>query len=351
MMIHLLFTGIQTMFLRLHNTVAKVIFQLDPNLVGMEIYEETRNLTIGVFQKIIYRDWLPILLGDLAYEQYLGDKNAMTTYNSSVTPIVYNEVSTSAFRCHTLVRDLFSRCTPDGKRIDQLWLNDIMHKSKYAYDIQNNGLDSILCGSLYDYGFAHDANFAHQIHNSLFETTGAYGQTWRNDLIAINICRAREHGISNYNAYRTFCNISTAYYFEDFGNTINYDGIQLLKRLYKDVNDVDLFVGLNLEDAIHGGLVGPTSACLIGRQFRDLRDGDRFFFSHQGVLPPNSYAGLSNYTTFCFFCNTVQIDEVPANAFLPPNDGTNPLQSCTLCPQIDAAFLSQFFANGQFDRR
>ena len=51
-----------------------------------------------------------------------------------MAPIVFNEVASAAFRLHTLVRDLFSRCTPDGKRIDQLWLQDISHKAKYAYE-------------------------------------------------------------------------------------------------------------------------------------------------------------------------------------------------------------------------
>jgi hypothetical protein len=51
-----------------------------------------------------------------------------------VPPVVYNEVAAAAFRHHSLVRDLFSRCTPDGKRIDQLWLHDIMHKSKHVYE-------------------------------------------------------------------------------------------------------------------------------------------------------------------------------------------------------------------------
>jgi peroxidase len=101
------------------------------------------------------------------------------------------------------------------------------------FSIENNGIDSILCGSLYDYGFARDSNFAHQIHHRLFEATSTYGQLWRNDLVAINICRGREHGIPSYNAFRDFCNLTKAYYFEDFGDSINYEGIRLLQNLYK----------------------------------------------------------------------------------------------------------------------
>lgn len=144
-----------------------------------------------------------------------------------------NEFATAAFRLHSIVRDLFSRCNYDGKRIDELWLHDILHKVKYAYDMENNGLDSILCGSFYDYGFAFDGNFAHQIHNRLFESTNQYGNTWRNDLVAINICRGREHGLPTYNDLRENCSLPRAETFEDFGDTINYDGILKLKRLYR----------------------------------------------------------------------------------------------------------------------
>ena len=48
--------------------------------------------------------------------------------------MVTNEFAAAAFRLHTLVRDLFSRCTFDGKRIDELWLHDILNKVKYAYE-------------------------------------------------------------------------------------------------------------------------------------------------------------------------------------------------------------------------
>jgi peroxidase len=176
----------------------------------------------------------------------------------------------------------------------------------YFHSIKNNGLDSIICGSLYDYGFSHDGNFAHQIRDRLFETTNNYKQLWRNDLVAINICRGREHGLQTYNNFREHCGYPKAYAFEDFGDTINYDGIKVLQKLYKLVNlffflfkferkfslfrstdDVDLFVGLNLEDALPGALIGPTSACILGKQFKALRDGDRLFYSHDGVFDPS----------------------------------------------------------------
>lgn len=39
-----------------------------------------------------------------------------------------------------------------------------------------------------------------------------------------------------------------------------------------------MYVGSLLEDPLDNALIGPTLACIIGNQFRSLRDGDRFKF-------------------------------------------------------------------------
>jgi len=346
LMIDLLFTGIQTMFLREHNSVAKTLADLNPTWTDDRIYEETRQLLTAYFQKLIYENWLPILFGPQAYQDQFGPIGSPAVYDPTVSPNVFNEVASAAFRLHTLARDLFSRCTPDGKRIDQLWLNDILQKAKYAYDIENNGIDSILCGALYDYGFSRDSNFAHQIHHRLFESTSTYGQMWRNDLVAINICRGREHGIPSYNTFRDYCNLTRAYYFEDFGDSINYEGIKLLQNLYKNVDDVDLFVGLNLEDPIPGGLIGPTTACLLGIQFKVLRDGDRFFYANPTALTDFQRGVISSYPPRCFVCDTVDIEQVSGNPFITPSDD-NPLQDCSTCQTINQIIVAQSPAPGK----
>lgn len=105
------------------------------------------------------------------------------------------------------------------------------------YSIENNGIDSILCGSLYDYGMAFDGNFATQLHHRLYESTNKYGHVWRNDIVAIDICRGREHGIRGYNAYRKHCNFSRAKSFADFRDTISVDGIKRLRNIYELVKN------------------------------------------------------------------------------------------------------------------
>ena len=44
------------------------------------------------------------------------------------------------------------------------------------------------------------------------------------------------------------------------------------------VDDIDLFPGAITERILPGATVGPTFACIIGRQFRNSRVGDRFWY-------------------------------------------------------------------------
>jgi peroxidase len=46
---------------------------------------------------------------------------------------------------------------------------------------------------------------------------------------------------------------------------------------------MDLFTAGVSETAVPGGKVGPTFACMIGEQFRSLKNGDRFYYEHDEV--------------------------------------------------------------------
>ena len=63
--------------------------------------------------------------------------------------------------------------------------------------------------------------------------------------------------------------------------------IALFKRIYRHVDDIDLFIGGIYEDPIPGALVGRTFNCIIGDQFARLKKGDRFFYDLGGQ--PHSF--------------------------------------------------------------
>ncbi len=96
------------------------------------------------------------------------------------------------------------------------------------------------------------------------------------DLASLNVQRGRDHGLPNYLRWKDWakrtCGIESKFRSE-------LTKIRLLQT-YGSLNDVDLFVGGLAEQAIPGGLVGATFACIFGQTFTAVRDGDRFYYEN-----------------------------------------------------------------------
>lgn len=56
-----------------------------------------------------------------------------------------------------------------------------------------------------------------------------------------------------------------------------------MERAYKNVEDIDLFIGAIQEEPSEPGTrIGSTFLCLIGDVFARMRFGDRFFYDNGG---------------------------------------------------------------------
>ena len=51
--------------------------------------------------------------------------------------------------------------------------------------------------------------------------------------------------------------------------------------LFRSVEDLDLFVGGLAEESSSDTLLGPTFSCIFGNQFKNLRNGDRFWYENK----------------------------------------------------------------------
>ena len=98
------------------------------------------------------------------------------------------------------------------------------------------------------------------------------------DLASLNIQRGRDHGLPGYGQWRRFCGLPAAATVEDLRNEIKDSSVRAkLAEVYgNNPDNIDLFVGGLLEDTVPGSQLGPTFRCIIGDQFKRLRNGDRY---------------------------------------------------------------------------
>ncbi|KAF8771508.1 Chorion peroxidase like protein [Argiope bruennichi] len=110
-----------------------------------------------------------------------------------------------------------------------------------------------------------------------------------------------------------------------------------LKFRHASVEDVDLYVGMMLENRFPGSEVGPTAACLISKQFYFTKFGDRFYFEHEGEVPSFSEAqrnSLKQCSLARFLCDNLNITQVQKYPMLIPSS-KNPEVLCSDIPKIN----------------
>ncbi|GBM19221.1 Peroxidase [Araneus ventricosus] len=101
------------------------------------------------------------------------------------------------------------------------------------------------------------------------------------------------------------------------------------------VEDIDLLVGLQMEDPIPGSEIGPTAGCIIAKQFYSAKFGDRFFWEHEGEVPSFTTDQWNSLKQ----CSLSRLDNsditrVQKNAMLLPSI-KNPEVPCEEIPEID----------------
>ena len=248
-------------------------------------------------------------------------------YDDSFDPRINNEFATAAFRFgHSLVPKTF--LTIDKNRQSRVMnLKDVFFQPK---EMKKLGMmDGLLRGLTDERTKAADSDFVDDLRNHLFETSRNAGGL---DLVAINIQRGRDHGLPGYNAYREICTGQRATEWSDLRSSILPAHIEQLRRTYRSIDDIDLFVGGFLEAQHEDSLVGPVFKCIIGDQFARLKKGDRFFYD-LGVEPDLSFsaaqlAEIRKASLARLICDNSGVDRVQPFVFKLPISNANAIRSC-----------------------
>ena len=164
-----------------------------------------------------------------------------------------------------------------------------------------NAFDHYLNGFTTEPAQSFDPFFTEELTNHLFEerNTG-FGM----DLIALNIQRGRDHGLQGYNSYRKICGLQEAKTWKDLEAFMPIESVRIFAKIYRHVDDIDLFIGGVHENPLPDALIGPTFGCIVAEQARRTKIGDRFWYENGGL--PNSFT-LSKLSFFKSFSIVVLI--------------------------------------------
>src|SRR5437764_6027517 len=141
--------------------------------------------------------------------------------------------------------------------------------------LASTDIDAILKGAASGDAQEVDLLAVRDIRNLLFGPPGAGGS----DLIARDIQRGRDHGLTDDNSMRAAYGLPRVTSFAQITSDVQVQ--QKLQQLYGSVDNIDAFVGALAEDHAPGADVGPLTKAVLVNQFTRLRDGDRLFYLNQ----------------------------------------------------------------------
>ncbi|MFE0130464.1 peroxidase family protein [Streptomyces sp. NPDC059037] len=396
-------TAVQTLFAREHN---RIVDALPASLSEEERFQIARRVVISEIQYITYREFLPAMGINLPrYRGYdpkvnttLSNEFAATGYRAhsmihggfSVTQPAdrYTPAQLDAFRAAGLPAFL----TNDGKVVVEV---DMVHTRDNPSLVKGLGLGPTLQTIGERAQYRNDETIDHLLRSVLCGPESADPKCVF-DLGATDLARSRDHGMPSYNSMRRAYGLPPARSFTDitgeatdafpkdpeltpgneindpdstdFTNITNLFGSKVghrndprdhstvsytkrttlaarLKAIYGSVDRVDAYVGMQSEPHLKGSEFGELQRSMWAREFRRLRDGDRFFYGNQaGTLEAISKKyGIDfrhNLGDLIAANTDIKRTELPGTVFFPR--GEVPAGSCRV------SYAAEPKAGGEF---
>lgn len=136
----------------------------------------------------------------------------------------------------------------------------------------------------------------------------------------------------SYNRWREWCGLPTIHAFEEMLGVMKNKTDSAYARTYASVDDIDMWSAGISEVPLPGSMVGPTFACIIGKQFHNFRFGDRFWYENGGW--PSSFTleqlnEIRKVKLSRLICdNGDDVDSMQVYAMVLPDHDINPRVPC-----------------------
>uniref|UniRef100_A0A673JIP2 Eosinophil peroxidase n=1 Tax=Sinocyclocheilus rhinocerous TaxID=307959 RepID=A0A673JIP2_9TELE len=285
------------------------------------VFMHVSDLLNLVWKILTWDHYLPRVLGRSANLALMPPYKG---YDTAADPSISNIFSTAAFRfAHVTVHPVVNRLGPDYRLSPEHPALPLHHSLFASWRVvQEGGIDPVLRGLLLSPAKLQTADqmMVEELTERLFQAQGGLPL----DLAALNLQRGRDHGLQGYSAWRELCGLFAPANESDLAGILgNVVLARKLLHLYGTAKNIDVWVGAISEPALPGGRVGPLLACLIAKQFKALRDGDRFWWQNEGVFSSVQRDALRTTSLSRIICDNTHIRLVPFDPFahtLHPDD-------------------------------
>uniref|UniRef100_A0A672JIY3 Myeloid-specific peroxidase n=1 Tax=Salarias fasciatus TaxID=181472 RepID=A0A672JIY3_SALFA len=327
-------TSLHTLFLREHNRLARELRRLNPQWDSETLYQEARKI-MGAYTQVTKPSSWPCLFREVeAVKNMTGN---YTGYNHSVDPSISNVFATAAYRfAHLAIQPTFSHLGANYLQDPQFGNIPVFEAFFTPWRILFEiGIDSVLRGLI---GRPAELKFQnHTMVDALRERLFQFVQQIALDLGSLNMQRGRDHGLPGYNTWRKFCGLSQPRNQAELARVLNNEDLaRSLFQHYGTPDNIDVWLAGVAEPFVTGGRVGSLFACLIARQFKNIRDGDRSV----NVFSTRQRAALSRASLARIICDNTGITSMPRDVFsvISSNNSVTP---CSAIPRLDLAAWKQ----------
>ena len=277
-----------------HNAICERLKQSYPNWSDEELFQRARLINAAVLAKIHTVEWTPAIISHpttviamhanwygLAGERITNTFGRLTSSevisgipgsetNHYGVPYSLTEEFTSVYRMHPLITDDWTfRSLRDHHELESRPFRELTGPQVTPLE-ERVGLADLL------YSFGHTHPGAIQLHNYPRDLQNFVRPDGKPvDLAATDILRSRELGVPRYNEFRRLLHLQPATSFETL--TDNKQWADELRRVYGDVEKVDLTVGLFAEPLPNGFAFSDTAFRIFIVMASRRLNSDRFF--------------------------------------------------------------------------
>ncbi|MEO1436875.1 MAG: peroxidase family protein [Bacteroidota bacterium] len=294
--------AMHTLWVREHNRLCDEFKAANPGWDDETLFQKSRKMVGAYIQAITYEEWLPAM--GVVLNDYQG-------YDPSVDASIFNVFSAAAYRLgHTLVNGRLLRFEPNGDTLSfgTVNLRDAFFEPTIL--LNEDGLEPFFRGLAVQEAQRVDPRIMTDLRDFLFGPPGAGGL----DLLSINIQRARERGVVDFNSARQDFGLAPHGDFADFISDVEIHDA-LFAAYGGDVSKIDPWVGFMAEDHVNDAIFGESLITVLKAQFEALRDGDRYYYENDQALTFAEKSDIQSTRLSDIILRNTTIDSIQTNVF------------------------------------